>query len=110
YAHVEDSVPALARRFGIDPDGLAAGLAARGVSKPPFFCAGPFHVVTIIGPAGIDVDADTRVLRPDGTSIPGLYAAGAVSGRASSGHGYGLGWAVVSGRIAGEAVVMPVAA
>jgi fumarate reductase flavoprotein subunit len=104
YARTNDTVEGLARPFAIDPAGLAAGLAKRGIDKPPFFCAGPFQVVTIIGPAGVNVDSDTRVLRPDGSPIAGLYAAGAVTGRASSGHGYGLGWAVVSGRIAGEAV------
>ena len=54
-------------------------------------------------------DERARVLRPDGSAIPGLYAAGAVSmvwGHLID-HGGGLTNAIVFGRIAGaEAATM----
>ncbi|MND06365.1 hypothetical protein D3C83_276970 [compost metagenome] len=45
-----------------------------------------------------------EVVRADGTVIPGLYAAGATGqgGLLLEGHGHHLGWAFISGRIAGR--------
>lgn len=59
---------------------------------------------------GVDVDRDSRVLREDGTSVPGLFAVGGVvgglSGR-SGARGYSSGNGLLSavglGRIAGTA-------
>ena len=44
------------------------------------------------------------VLRDDGAVIPGLYAAGSAGqgGLLLEGHGHHLGWAFISGRIAGR--------
>ena len=59
---------------------------------------------------GIETDLDARALRADGTPLPGLYAAGEVSGFGGGGvHGYRslegtfLGGCTFSGRAAGRA-------
>ena len=60
---------------------------------------------------GLHTDLSSRVLRADGESLPGLYAAGEVAGFGGGGvHGYRslegtfLGGCLFSGRIAGRAV------
>jgi len=59
---------------------------------------------------GLETDLDARVLRADGTPLPGVYAAGEVSGFGGGGmHGYRalegtfLGGCLFSGRTAGRA-------
>ncbi|HEY7063615.1 MAG TPA: FAD-dependent oxidoreductase [Chloroflexota bacterium] len=106
----------LARLVGIDPAGLTATLAAvsreraggaglRPIARAPFVALGPLRLRLLLTDGGIRVDADLRALRPDGTALPGVYAAGnaaAAIGGAGA-HGYGLGWAFASGRRAGRA-------
>ncbi|SDR74226.1 hypothetical protein SAMN04488570_0229 [Nocardioides scoriae] len=60
---------------------------------------------------GLQTDLESRVLGPDGRSVPGLYAAGEVAGFGGGGvHGHNalegtfLGGCIFSGRIAGRAV------
>ena len=60
---------------------------------------------------GLETDLSARVLRADGTPLPGLYAAGEAAGFGGGGmHGYRalegtfLGGCLYSGRIAGRAV------
>lgn len=120
-------VTALAAATGLPPAALHATIAevqacARGerrdrfgrdfTAKPPL--SPPFHAVKV-SPAlfhtqgGLEVDPDGRVLRPDGTPILGLLAAGGaargVSGPGAAGYlsGNGLLSAVVLGRLAGAA-------
>jgi hypothetical protein len=64
---------------------------------------------------GLHTDLDARVLRPDGSVLPGLYAAGEVAGFGGGGmHGYRalegtfLGGCLFSGRVAGRAVAQDV--
>jgi predicted oxidoreductase len=59
---------------------------------------------------GLETDLDARVLRADGTPLPGVYAAGEVAGFGGGGmHGYRalegtfLGGCLFSGRVAGRA-------
>lgn len=71
--------------------------------------AGPFYAypstAVVFGTyCGLRIDCDTRVLRPDGSPIKGLFAAGEVTGGfhgAAYMTGSALGKAVVFGRIAG---------
>jgi len=65
---------------------------------------------------GLQTDLDSRVLRPSGEPLPGLYAAGEVAGFGGGGvHGYRalegtfLGGCLFSGRIAGRAAAALVA-
>ncbi len=55
---------------------------------------------------GLSVNAETQVLRADGTPIPGLYAAGEVTGGLHGANrlgGNGVADIVVNGRLAGQA-------
>ncbi|MFC4242847.1 FAD-binding dehydrogenase [Gryllotalpicola reticulitermitis] len=68
------------------------------------------HILTRKSLGGIQTDLDARVLTPSGEPLPGLYAAGEVSGFGGGGvHGYRalegtfLGGCLFSGRIAGRA-------
>ena len=98
-----DSIEELATAISAEPAALleeVEGLAqvARG-SRPDRFgrtsveapLRGPFAAVRVV-PAlfhtqgGLVVDGEARVLRPDGTVIPGLYAAGGAA-EGISGHG-----------------------
>jgi fumarate reductase flavoprotein subunit len=74
---------------------------------------GPFYGVKVTGAllateGGLAIDADGRVLRPDGTLLPNLLAAGGaargISGDAGGGYleGNGLLAAVVGGQLAGR--------
>lgn len=76
--------------------------------------APPFHAVRVTGAlfhtqGGLVVDGAARVLRPDGTALPNLFAGGGaargVSGPEVSGYlsGNGLLTAVAYGRLAGQA-------
>lgn len=120
-------VPSLAARLGLDEAALGATLATVAAFKAgrlndPFLrnfanvaqLEAPFCAVKVEGAlfhtqGGLRIDASTRVLRPDGTAIPGIFAAGGaacgVSGPAASGYlsGNGLLTAVALGRIAGQA-------
>ncbi len=73
------------------------------------------HVVTRKTLGGLETDLEGRVLRTDGTPLPGLWAAGEVSGFGGGGmHGYRslegtfLGGCLFSGRQAGRSVVAAV--
>jgi uncharacterized protein len=60
---------------------------------------------------GLETNLDSQVMRPDGATLPGLYAAGEVAGFGGGGvHGYNalegtfLGGCIFSGRAAGRAM------
>nr|WP_257957089.1 FAD-binding protein [Nocardioides sp. B-3] len=60
---------------------------------------------------GLETNLDSRVMRADGTPLPGLYAAGEVVGFGGGGvHGYNApegtfpGGCIFSGRAAGRAI------
>ena len=68
------------------------------------------HILTRRTLGGLQTDMTARVLRADGSPLPGLYAAGEVSGFGGGGmHGYRslegtfLGGFMFSGRAAGRA-------
>jgi uncharacterized protein len=73
------------------------------------------HILTRKTLGGLQTDLSGRVLRSDGTPLPGLYAAGEVAGFGGGGmHGYRslegtfLGGCLFSGRTAGRAVASTV--
>ena len=121
-----DSIESVARVIGCDPAVLAQTFAevercARGqradefgrdfTTKPPL--SSPYYVSKIIGAlthtqGGLEINAEMRVLRQDGSPFPNLFAGGGaargLSGPADWGYlsGSGLLMATNSGRLAGE--------
>jgi fumarate reductase flavoprotein subunit len=122
----EETLEDLAVTLGLPADTLAETIAetnraARGEISDAFgrgeFLGGPldppFYGIHVRGAlfhtqGGLRVDTRARVLRSDGTPIPGLYAGGGtavgVSGSGYSGYssGNGLLAATVLGKVAGE--------
>lgn len=100
----QDAV-ALAAHFGLPPAPLALSLASL---RPPFFAAAVTGALAHTQ-GGLVVDAQARVLRGDGSAIPGLFAAGGaacgISGRGAAGYvpGNGLAQSFGLGLLAGEA-------
>lgn len=121
-----ETLEGLATSFGLPTDALAESIgetnrSARGETPDPFgrkeFLGGPleppFYGIHVRGAlfhtqGGLQVDTCARVLRTDGTYVPGLYAGGGtavgVSGSGYRGYssGNGLLAATVLGKVAGE--------
>lgn len=130
-AHVgalAEDLPSLATMIGVGPDELsqvvtdwnevAAGRAADAFRSPDHPCAamerGPWIALPVAISAaknfgGIDVDLSGRVLGTDGNVLPGVYAAGELTGMAGGSlvgeYGFtgSLSAVVLSGRVAGAA-------
>jgi predicted oxidoreductase len=73
------------------------------------------HILTRKTLGGLETDLSARVLRPSGSAVDGLFAAGEVAGFGGGGmHGYRslegtfLGGCLFSGRIAGRAAAAAV--
>mgnify|MGYP001466633088 CR=1 FL=1 len=90
---------ALAARIGI-PDGFASTFAGGG----PLHALGPVKAFIVLTDGGLRVTDDLRVARADGPAFSNLFAAGSTGqgGVLLEGHGHHIGWAFVSGRIAGR--------
>ena len=112
--HVADTLEGLAGRIGVPAAALvttvaasnatAAGGGRAGLTRPPFVALGPIKPYVVFTDGGLRVSESLEVTGADGRPIPGLYAAGSVGqgGVLLNGHGHHLGWAFVSGRIAGR--------
>lgn len=122
-----DSIEELAALTDLPADALAATLAeahaAQASGTPDAFGRvwggdlpplSPFRALKVVGAiyhtqGGLQIDASARVLRPDGTPLPNLFAGGgaarSVSGPAHWGYlpAMGLATAVTFGRLAGQA-------
>lgn len=123
-----DSLADLAAQIGANPETLERSAAQfnqavesrhdpefgrehmiRPIGTPPFYAIKAVGF-TVVSPAGIDVDADLRVLREDGSAIPNLYAAGEalgfskLSGNAFVG-GMSLTPAITFGRLLGRDIL-----
>lgn len=119
-----DTVEELASATGLPPDALARTFAeveacAEGRATDPLgrdftghaMLAAPYKAVRVTGglfhtQGGLVIDADARVLRPDRSRLPNLFAGGGaargISGASSTYlAGNGLVTAVVFGRLAG---------
>ncbi|OGA10209.1 MAG: fumarate reductase [Betaproteobacteria bacterium RIFCSPLOWO2_02_64_14] len=111
--HRAGTIHGLARSMGIPEAALARTLEGYNATgrqvRPalvtaPFFALGPVKSYVIFTDGGLKVSERLEVLRGDGSVIEGLYAAGATGqgGLLLEGHGHHLGWAFISGRIAGR--------
>ena len=78
--------------------------AAQPIVTAPYHALGPAKAYVVFTNGGLKVSPRLEVLRADGSSISGLYAAGSngQGGQLLEGHGHHLGWAFVSGRVAGR--------
>jgi len=64
------------------------------LDKPPFYALIVHPAITFTF-GGLTIDPGARVLRGDGTPVPGLFAAGSDAGGAF-GHGYAGGLALAA--------------
>ena len=123
YLFVGSTLEELAGKAGIDPEGLKATVArynelvAAGkdtdfekdevdlpIGKAPFYCV-PLSPTLHHTMGGLKINTEAQVLREDGSVIPGLYAAGEVTGGIHGSNrvgGNALTDGVVFGRIAGK--------
>jgi hypothetical protein len=110
--HRARTLDALARHLGLDPQVLRRSFDDRNalhdrppLDTPPWTVLGPLRAYLPFTEGGLAVDTSLRVLHANGTPIPGVFAAGAngQGGLLLEGHGHHLGWAFVSGRLAGRA-------
>lgn len=69
------------RLDGLSTDGLTPPKSnwARSLETPPFYCY-PVTCANVFTMGGIGTDQTARVIDADGTPIPGLYAAGEMTG------------------------------
>ncbi len=123
-----DTLDALAVKAGINARALEATVAsynaalAEGatdafgrVHRPQGVTKGPYYAIrltatSLLSFAGIAIDGKLRVIRPDGSAIPNLYAAGEVIGAgATSGNAYTNGSmvtpALTFGRMVGQRMI-----
>ena len=113
------SVAELAHKLGMKPEPLESAIAERNgtlgnpgtsrpmalpIEKPPFFALGPIGAYVKGTDGGLAISERCEVLDQDERRIAGLFAAGLTGqgGMLLEGHGHHLGWAFVSGRIAGR--------
>jgi predicted oxidoreductase len=98
------------------PDGLARIAKPHRLLDPKHgpLIAVRLNILTRKTLGGLETNLDSQVMRPDGTSFPGLYAAGEAAGFGGGGvHGYNalegtfLGGCIFSGRAAGRAIARP---
>ena len=110
--HQSDSIAGLAASMGVAVDSLTRSLteynATRetrpAIDQGPYYALGPVKSYVVFTDGGLKVTTNLEVQRVDGSVIPGLYAAGSTGqgGLLLEGHGHHLGWAFISGRIAGR--------
>lgn len=111
--HQADTLAGLAASMRVPADKFAATLDAYNagehgprptLARKPYYALGPVKSYVVFTDGGLSVSDRLEVLRSDATVIPGLYAAGSAGqgGLLLEGHGHHLGWAFISGRIAGR--------
>jgi fumarate reductase flavoprotein subunit len=121
--HRADTIEELAQSIGIAPatlrstiDGwntdVSAGTDTKfgrehlgdGVRSGPFYALGPMNAFITLADGGLAVDTQLRVTTEGRQPIPGLWAAGSTGqgGLQLLNHGLHIGWAMVSGRLAGR--------
>ncbi|MDB5809245.1 MAG: hypothetical protein JWN94_1367 [Betaproteobacteria bacterium] len=110
--HQSDTIEGLAASMGVAAEALKRSLneynatreARPAIDQGPYYALGPVKSYVVFTDGGLRVSTNFEVERADGSVIPGLYAAGSTGqgGLLLEGHGHHLGWAFISGRIAGR--------
>jgi succinate dehydrogenase/fumarate reductase flavoprotein subunit len=97
-------VPALALERTVADYHAGARGERPAIETAPYYALGPVRSYVVFTDGGLRVTERLEVVRGEGSVIPGLYAAGATGqgGLLLEGHGHHLGWAFISGRIAGR--------
>jgi succinate dehydrogenase/fumarate reductase flavoprotein subunit len=97
-------VPAAQLSATLERYNSAERTARPALARAPYYALGPIKSYVVFTDGGLKVSDRLEVLRDNGSIIPGLYAAGSVGqgGLLLEGHGHHLGWAFISGRIAGR--------
>jgi len=95
----------LAGRLGFEVTAFESAVASSGLTGE-LYAMGPVHSMLTVTEGSVAIDTDLRVLRADGSPVPGLYAVGGLGqgGMLLKGHGHHIGWAMTSGRLAGRAL------
>jgi succinate dehydrogenase/fumarate reductase flavoprotein subunit len=85
---------------------LPAGLAP--IDRAPYCALGPAKSWIVFTDGGARINSKFQVVNRGGQPIRGLYAAGSAGqgGVLLEGHGHHLGWAFVSGRLAGRSAAL----
>jgi succinate dehydrogenase/fumarate reductase flavoprotein subunit len=111
--HRADTIEGLAFSLGVPAGALKATIEQNPTwsetkpaapLQPPFYALGPVKSYVVFTDGGLKVTSRLEVVHTSGAVIPGLYAAGSTGqgGVLLEGHGHHLGWAFISGRIAGR--------
>jgi len=111
--HQSATLEGLARSMGVPSEALPRAVSEYNLSEradrpaldtAPFYALGPVRSYIVFTDGGLKVTERLEVTRADGSVIPGLFAAGSngQGGLLLEGHGHHLGWAFISGRIAGR--------
>lgn len=111
--HQSATIEGLAASMRVPAAQLASALASYNaneremrpaITRGPYYALGPLKGYVVFTDGGLRVTERLEVTGADGKPIPGLYAAGSTGqgGLMLEGHGHHLGWAFVSGRIAGR--------
>ncbi len=112
--HRASTLEGLADSMGVPASALRDTITAYNTSperggRPtldtgPYYALGPVKSYVVFTDGGLLVNERLEVLDANDAPIPGLYAAGSAGqgGLLLEGHGHHLGWAFVSGRIAGR--------
>ncbi len=114
--HHGQTIDDLARALPAPAANLQTALAEERPNRTPlgdgpYIALGPVKSYVVFTDGGLKVTEDHEVLGPADAPIPGLYAAGSTGqgGLILEGHGHHLGWAFVSGRLAGRNAALNVA-
>ena len=110
--HQSATIAGLAASMGVSPESLSQSLTEYNATREtrpaidagPYYALGPVKSYVVFTDGGLKVSTNLEVQRADGSVIPGLYAGGSTGqgGLLLEGHGHHLGWAFISGRIAGR--------
>lgn len=100
--HRADNLELLSKKLGLQPELMSERYPE--LKGKAVFALGPLQAMLTVTEGGAAIDPACRVLRHDKTAFSGLYAAGGngQGGLVLKGHGLHIGWAITSGRVAGQ--------
>ncbi len=99
------SITELAELIGVSVENFKKATSTISNSKT-FYAMGPVRGYVTITEGGLAINDEFQALDESDHPIPGLFAAGSngQGGILLEGHGHHIGWAFVSGRLAGKSI------